>query len=123
MEERITEFTCEGKSFVYIELSNIKNNDVFVQVAENVKQTITKYPEHSVYTITNIENVIFDTDTKKLAVDYMKHNAPYVKHGVLIGLDAVTKIMANAIFKSSGREPLKFLYTKEKAIEWLLQQE
>jgi len=121
--ERITEFTRDGKNFIYIDFSGMKKNDVFVTMAELAKQIIGKYHKQSVYTITNIANIVFDTESKKLVASYMKHNAPYVKCGAIIGSDGAKKTMLNAIFKLSGRKPLKFFYTKDKAIEWLLQQE
>jgi len=120
--ERVSEFTCDGKNFIYIDCSNLKNNEDFVKIVDTVKQVIVKYPEQSVYTISNIENIIFDTKTKEIAANCLKHNEPYVRCGAVIGLDGIKKIMANAVFKFSGRKPLQFFYTKEKAIEWLLQQ-
>jgi len=121
--ERIEEFTHNGKNFIYIDVSNLKKNEDFITIVGIVKQIMVKYAEKSVYTITNIENIIFDTETKEIAVKCLKHNEPYVKCGAVLGLDGIKKIMANAVFKFSGRKPLKFFYTKEKAIEWLLQQE
>jgi len=120
--ERISEFTRDGKNFIYIDCSNLKKNEDFVKIVDIVQQIIVKYPEQSVYTITNVENIIFDTETKEIAGNCLKYNEPYVKCGAVIGLDGIKKIMVNAVFKFSGRRPLQFFYTKEKAIEWLLQQ-
>jgi len=122
MKERVSEFTCDGKDFIYIDCSNIKNNLDFIEIVEIVKQKIGKYKEQSVYTITNIENIIFDTETKEIAGGCLRYNDPYVKCGAVIGVAGMKKIMANAAIKFSGRKPMKFFYTKEKAIEWLLQQ-
>ena len=123
MEERIAEFIRDGKNFLYIDCSNLKKNEDFVKIVDIVKKIIVRYPKQSVYTITNIENIIFDTETKEIAGNCLIYNEPYVKCGAVIGLDGIKKIMANAVFKFSGRTPLQFFYTKEKAIEWLLQQE
>jgi hypothetical protein len=62
--ERIEEFTREGKIFIYFDLSNFKSNNEFTQFIEKSKPVIEKYAEHSLYTITNIENVRFDSKTK-----------------------------------------------------------
>ena len=121
--ERIEEFAHNGKNFVYVDLSNIKNNEDFIKIFEVVKLLIEKYDEYSLYTIINIENILFDTETKEIAAQYLKNNNPYVKYGVVIGLDGIKKIMANAVFKLSGRKNMHFAYTKEQAIAWLLQQE
>ena len=121
--ERIDEFTLGGKNFIYIDLSNIKNNNIFIDITNNIKKLITKYSEHSVYTITNIDGIIFDTETKDIAVTCFMHTKPYVKYGVIIGFDGIKKIMANAVFKLSGRKNMHFCFSKEEAIAWLLQQE
>ena len=119
--ERIEEFTHNGKNFIYIDVSNLKKNEDFITIVGIVKQIMVKYAEKSVYTITNIENIIFDTETKEIAARCLEYNESYVKYGAIIGLDGIKKIMANAVFKVSGRNNMRFFYTKEKAIEWLLQ--
>ena len=122
--ERIEAFTRDGKNFIYIDVSNVKNNNDFTRIADVAQQTIGKHSENSVHTIINIENILFDTETKEIAAKCLKHNNPYVKYSVVIGLDSIKKIMVNAVLKLSGRNKMKmhFAYTKEQAIEWLLQQ-
>ena len=123
MIERIEEFTRNGKHFIYIDVSNLKKNEDFIKVVDAVQRIIVKYPAKSVHTIVNIENIIFDTETKVIAGNCLKHNEPYVKHGGIIGLDGIKKIMANAVFKFSGRNHMRFFYTKEQAIDWLQRQD
>jgi hypothetical protein len=71
----------------------------------------------------NIENILFDTETKEIAAKCLTHNKPYVRCGAVIGLDGIKKIMASAALKLSGRKNISFFLSKEHAIEWLLQQE
>ena len=121
--ERIEEFTQDGKDFVYIDLSGLKGNDEFLEFSKGIESVIAKYPKKSVYTITNIENVRFDSNSKELIAQYVKNNEPYVKYGMVIGLDGIKKIFVNVVMKLSGRTNLNFAFTKEGAIERLLQQE
>jgi len=121
--ERIEEFTKNGKNFVYIDFSGLAQDQDFSEVIKLAEPAIAKYPEHSVYTITNIANLRFDSHTKELAAIYTEHNKPYVKYGVIIGLDGIKKMMAHAVFKLSGRSNYNFAFSKEGAIEWLLKQE
>ena len=122
MRERITEFTRDGKNFIYIDCSNLKNNIYFIEIGALLKKIIVTYKKHSVYTIINIENIIFDSETKEIAGDCLMYNDPYVKCGALLGVAGMKKIMANAAIKISGRKPMPFFYTMENAIEWLVQQ-
>jgi hypothetical protein len=117
---RIEEFTFGGKNFAYIDLSDLKANESFMEATENIKPVISKYPPHSLYTITNIANIRFDTDTKKCVALYMEHNKPYVKYGAVIGFDGIKKIFVNSVFKLSGRDNMLFAFSKEKAVELLL---
>ena len=121
--ERIEEFTREGKNFFYFDLSNFKSNEEFLQVIEESKPLIIKHAEKSLYTITNIEGVRYDTTTKKVVAEWMTHNKPYVKFGACIGVDGIKRIMINSIFALSGRKNMSTASTKEAAIEWLLAQE
>ena len=117
------EFMLDGKSFIYIDLSGLKKNDDFNERIRLIEPIIAKYPENSLYTITNVENIRFDSQSKEIVAQYMGRNKPFVKYGAVIGLDGIKKIMINAIFTLSGRKNMHFALTKEKAIEWLLQKE
>jgi len=120
--ERIEEYTLNGKNIVYIDLTGARYNDDFVQIVKDVHSVIEKYPMQSVYTITNIENIRFDSNAKKVIADYMERNRPYVIKGVIIGLDGIKKMMVNTVVKLSGRTNFNYSFTKEGAIEWILQQ-
>ena len=120
---RLKEFTRDGKNFMYIDFSDLKTNESFIEVVNTIFPAIIKYPPNSLYTITNIANVRFDTDTKECVARYMLFNKPYVKYGAVIGIDGIKKIFASAVFEQSGRNKMLFAFTKEKAIELLLKKE
>lgn len=121
--DRIEEFEIAGKKFMYIDLSNFKSNEDFKNETALIEPIIAKYPENSLYTITNIENVRFDTNSKEVVANYMKNNKPYVKNGVVIGIDGIKKILVTMVMKMSGRGNMHFAFSKEQAIEWLLKQD
>ena len=119
---KIEEFTQEGKNFVYIDLANLKSVEQFHELGGQIKSVIRKYPENSVYTITNIDNMRLDSEAKNIVAEYMSENKPFVRGGVFIGIDGVKKVMATEIFKMIGRKNMSFAFTKDQAIKWLLQQ-
>jgi len=122
MEQRIEEFMHGGKNFVYYDLLDFKTNEEFMEFTQMAKESITKYAEHSIFTITNIKNTKFDSEAKNIMADWMEYNKPYVKFGAIIGFDGVKKIVFNALFKLSGRKNMVFSSSKEQAIEFLLKQ-
>jgi len=120
---RIEEFTHSGRNFIYFDLTDMKRNDEFDKLIEESRQYITKHPEQSLYAISNITNVRFDSKTKEMAAKWMEQNKPYIKYGVVIGLDGIKKIMVNSVLSMSNRKNVSFASSKESAIEWLLKQD
>jgi len=120
--EHVGEFTVDGKNIVYIDFSNTTSENDFKAVIEQAKQTISKYAEKSVCTITNMENVRLDSNIKDIFVKYVEFNKPYVKYGVAIGMDGIKKKLIEGILKLGGRPNFHFCFTKEEAVKWLRQQ-
>jgi hypothetical protein len=117
------EFSVEGKNIIYIDFSEVKSDEEYSTAFEKIERAIASYPECSLYTITNMAGVRIDTLYKDNFIRYGKHNKPYVKKGVLIGMDGVTKMIVDNIIKKAGRDSFHIAFTKEKAIEWILQQD
>ena len=121
--EHVEEFTLEGKNVVYIDFSNAVSENDFNEVIEQAKQVISKHAEKSVCTVTNMENVRFDSNIKDIFIKYVESNKPYVKYGVAIGMDGIKKKMIEGILKLGGRPNFYFCFTKEEGLKWLQQQE
>lgn len=123
IEERIEEFTQDEKNFIYLDLSGFETNDEFRNFIEVAKTYMPKYAENSLYTITNIKDVNFDSETKRVVQEWMDYNRSYVKYGAVIGFDGIKRMMVNSILKLSSRKNMVFVSSKEEAVEWLLKQE
>jgi hypothetical protein len=123
MEHRIEEFMQDKKNFIYLDLSGFQTNNEYKEFVEVAKAHISKYAEKSLYTITNIRDVNFDTETKKIIAEWMDFNRIYVKFGAVMGFDGIKRMVVNSIFKLSGRKNMAFVSNKEAAIEWLLKQQ
>jgi len=121
--ERLEEFVLEGKSFIYFDMSEVSKNHEFHKIAEDFKKEMVKYLPNSLYTITNVRGVRFDSETKAYMADYMAFNKPYVRYGAVIGFDSIKKAMGNKICKMVGRPSMYYALSKELAIEWLLKQD
>ena len=116
------EFSAEGKEIIYIDFSRPKSIEEFSEAFEEVGSAIASHPESSLYTITNMTGTRIDTFSKDNFIKYAAGNKPYVKKGVLIGVDGVTKMIVENIIKGAKRGSFHIAFTKEKAIEWILQQ-
>jgi len=120
---RVEEFTHDGKNFIYIDLSDMRTNREFIEQIEIIKPIIKKYPEGSLYTITNMGKLRFDAETKEILVRYMEHNKPYVKYGAVIDFDGTIMMLSHSVFELSGRDNLLFALTREQALELLLKKD
>jgi hypothetical protein len=121
--EHVEEFSADGKNIIYIDFSNAVSEEDFNRVIEQARQVISKYAEKSVCTITNMENVRFDSDIKDIFVKYVESNKPYVKYGAAIGMDGIKKKMIESILKLGDRPNFYFCFTKEEAVKWLCRQD
>jgi hypothetical protein len=120
IEERIEQFDFEGKRFIYYDVSHFKNNVQFKEFIAYAKTVIQQSPaEGSLFSITNVEGVIYDTETKNIVAEWMDFNRPYIKLGAVIGLDGIKRIMVNSILKMSGRNNMKFFRSRDEAAQWL----
>jgi len=122
MTNRIEEFSVESKNFVYYDLSNFKLLEEYEMFIGEAKLGIVKYPKHSLLTISNISNVQIDTRIKEILAEWMIFNKPFVKCGAAIGTSGIKTMIVKTIFGASERSNMKFLHTKDQAIEWLLKQ-
>ena len=119
-DKRIEEFTRGGRDFMYIDFSGFKKNDDFSALIEIVKEKMLKYEANSVYTVTNIEDIMFNTGTMEILGSYMLYNKPYVKNGAVIGMSSMKKLMLNGLIESSRRDDMVFAADKEEAVGLLL---
>jgi hypothetical protein len=119
-EERIEVFEHKGKRFIYYDMSHFRNNIEFKAFIDFAKRSVQGFPQDaSLFSITNIEGVVYDSETKNIVAEWMDFNKPFIKQGAVIGLDGIKKIMVNAILKMSGRSNMAFFHTKQEAVEWL----
>lgn len=117
--ERIEIFECEGKQIIYFNLSNIRINEELKNVAQKAKETISGYQHASVYTLTNVAQIAFDTKTKEIAADWMSFNKPFVINAAFFGVTGVRKIMLKAVFVLSNRKNVALFPYKEQALAWI----
>jgi hypothetical protein len=120
MENGIEQFEFEGKKFIYYDLSYFKNNGQFREFIGHAKEIIRPYPrDSSLFSITNIEGVIYDSETKTIIAEWMDFNRPYIRLGAVVGFDGIKRIMVNSILKICGRNNMKFFRTRDEAVKWL----
>ena len=118
--ERIVEYVSDGKSFVSIDLSGLNSVAGLAALLEVLNSVFEKYPELSVYLLINAAKFTFDSEIKSILADSIAQNKKKVKAIAVFGADGAKKLLISSMIKLADRTNMRFTFTKEKAVEWLL---
>ena len=121
--ERAEEFVQDGKTFLFMDFSNIDSNEEFKKISSGFEKLITQYPADSLYTITNLDKVKYDSESIKMTRNFIKITDKYVKYAAIINIDGAKKFILNKMFSIKGRKKIIFTFSKEKAVNLLLDKE
>lgn len=108
----------KGKTIVHLDFSNMKDKNEIMKLEKEGSDYICSQPLSSVYTLTNMEDMFFNNETKKFFEDIARKNGPHVKAGAVVGMSGLISIMYNAFVTMTGRN-IKSFRTKEDALEYL----
>ncbi|MGL1888621.1 MAG: hypothetical protein OCD76_19065 [Reichenbachiella sp.] len=106
-------------SIVYTDLSNMQIDEAIKGINET-RGIIPNYPENSVYSMMNISEVRYNVALQNEIAEVAKLNGKHVKATVIVGLSPITKLMAKATIKLTGRKAAIF-DDVESGKEWLYQ--
>jgi hypothetical protein len=110
--------THKGKTILYLDFTNMKDKAEIIRLEEDGAAYIRKQPLNSVLTLTNMENMFFNSELKKWFEEKVKGNAPYVKAGAVIGMTGLISIMYNAFVSVTGRN-IRSFKSKQEAMDFL----
>ncbi len=110
----------KGVSILYTDLSK-KSKDENMEVMEQAKKIIGMRPEKSVLVILNVEGMRYSKEFLDKMKAIGKANEPYVKATAILGLTAVTKLIAKGVAQFTGRKS-GFFDGEQEALDWLVEQ-
>lgn len=111
----------KGTNIYYMDFSNVREISIIDEKIEEYKKYIRSQPEKSVYAITNLDNIFFNTEVFDKFTAFVKGNEKYVKYSAIIGLNGLVKIMFSGILRLTKRK-LRPFNTKEEALDFLIKQ-
>jgi hypothetical protein len=110
---RTQQINHERKVIFFMDFSNLKNfQEVKGLISESIGY-IRKQPRGSVLTLTNIQGMHFNNETRDAFNDFIKGNKPYVKAGAVVGLSGLQQIIYNSLMKMSGRDIKSFAKSED----------
>ncbi|MEN8905443.1 MAG: hypothetical protein ABF289_05740 [Clostridiales bacterium] len=114
----------KSKEIVYINFAKksvVRNKLEILEIIDEAKKIVSQYSPKSCLIITNLTSTGFDKEISNAFKDYAKHNTPYVKASVLIGLSGMQKVIFEIVKKVTKRN--YFLTNSlEEGKEWLINQ-
>jgi hypothetical protein len=111
----------QGKEVCFIDFSGLKEDAEIKNLIEASKKYIRSKPVKSVYCLTNIHEMHFNSDVKEIFTEFVKGNKNYMKASAVIGVIGLRQFMFNSIMKISGRD-VKAFNEEDEAKNWLAAQ-
>ena len=108
-------------TIVYLDFSDLKSKEAIIKQIDVFGKYIKSKPAKSLITLTNLENMYFNTEIYNLFVKYVKENNPYVKASAVVGLKGLMQIFYRGFIAITGRN-VKVCNSKNEAVEVLNEQ-
>jgi hypothetical protein len=118
-ENLIRRIKYQNIEIVYVDFSNIRSQEKIYQAMDYASNYIRRQLPQSIYTLTNISGMYFNTDIFNRISVYAKQNAPYVKGSAVVGMSGLMQIFYNNFSRISGRE-VKAFFSEAEAKDFLL---
>jgi len=99
--------------------SNLKNIQEINGVINDSIKFIRVKPLTSLYCLTNISGMHFNSEIKDLFQNFVNGNKPFVKASAVVGLSPLQQIMYNGLMKITGRD-IKSFSNIDEAKDWLV---
>lgn len=105
-----------GKSVVIVDCANLKSGQAqrIVQILQQASALVAQNPEKSVYIITIVSNVQFNSDISSAFKQYAIANMKYVKESILVGLSGMQTVVFSAI-KAMTKRDYRLVSTLDEA--------
>ena len=101
---RVSTIQHKGKTITYLDFSNLKELSQINEVIKEAAAFIHSNPPDSVLTLTNVNDMHFNTEITEAFKSFTASNKPYVKAGAVVGVTGLKKIMYNTVMKFTGRD-------------------
>jgi hypothetical protein len=108
-----------GKTIFYCDFSGLKKMDEILEVMDQSKKLLSSQSPKSVYALTNLSEMYFNTDVYNAITKFARGNEPFVKASAVIGMNGLMQIFYNSFLKLSGRDVRAFK-SENDAINYLI---
>ncbi len=118
--DRVQFIQHKGRKILHLDFTNKKSLEV-LPLIEQAKAAISSQPPKSVFTLTDVTGMGFNSESTDALKKFVDHNKPFVAAAAVVGVTGLKQIILNAIMKFSGRH-LHAFNSVDEAKEWLAKQ-
>jgi hypothetical protein len=113
--------THREKKILLMDFSYIEPNDVQAAI-EQARDIIAVQPPASVLGLLDVTGSPFNKKIVTLPKQFARHNAPYIKTTVVVGVEEIKGVIFNAVLMFTGRKNIVLRNSLEEAKNWLAEQ-
>ncbi|MBI5554948.1 MAG: hypothetical protein HY920_03725 [Elusimicrobia bacterium] len=118
--ERINYLDHKGKTIIYVDFSKCSPTETQLIIGE-IKKIVAHQAPGSVLTLINIEDMLFDKNTKQIMQNLAAHNRLFAKAEAVTGATGILRVIYDGIM-TNEKNKVKLFDTKEAAKDWLAEQ-
>ncbi len=117
--ERIQMITHRGQQITSLDFSEVRTTEQGLNAIEQARRLIQAQPEHSVLTLTNVQDAHFDAEILGELREMVSQNRRFVVAGAVVGMKGLQRVAYTAMMRITGRN-IKAFEDAEKAKDWLV---
>jgi len=117
MQERISFFTHQGKSIMFIDFSHCQPKEI-LPLLNQIQTTVARHERNSVLIFSDMTGAHIDRAAAQRMKEVLVLDRPFVKRAAWIGVQSIPKAYIDN-FKSFSHRELTFFDTREEALDWL----
>jgi hypothetical protein len=106
------------KTVLIQDYSNLRPGPEFIELIRKTRKLIDSQPFHSVLTLVDATNSVFDAEVLVVLKDFVKANTPYIRYTAVVGITGLKEVGLMAVTKVAGR-PIQTFSTREEALDFL----
>jgi len=106
----------KGKSVLLQDYSGMQPGPEFVELIKRARAIIDSQEPHSLLTLVDATNSVFDSEVLVIMKDFVKRNTPFIRYTGVVGITGLKQVGLMALTRVAGR-PLQTFSTREEALD------
>jgi hypothetical protein len=109
----------KGKTVLLQDYSGMQPGPEFADLIQRARGIIDRQPPHSVLTLVDASNSVFDSEVMIIMKDFVKRNTPFIRYTAVVGITGLKEVGLMAVSRVAAR-PLQTFSAREEALDYLV---